>query len=126
MYAYHIAPIDFMWDALPTVKEFIKKLHDQYQVSNYEEYNDFPNFDCRKFLSDLKKGEEIAGKIGWEGDFRIEPHVFMLPLDELEFVYGFAWKQDNNGSTFIISPVDLPWLRTWSTAFYSEKDDQEQ
>jgi len=23
---------------------------------------------------------------------------------------GLAWKQDNNGTTFICSPVPLPWL----------------
>jgi hypothetical protein len=32
-----------------------------------------------------------------------------LPYDT-EFAYGFVWKQDNNGTTFVASPVPMPWL----------------
>jgi hypothetical protein len=31
---------------------------------------------------------------------------------ELEVGYAFVWKQDNNGSTFVLSPVPLPYLDT--------------
>ena len=34
-----------------------------------------------------------------------------LPVwDTYEFSFGFVLKQDNNGTTFVVSPVPLPHL----------------
>jgi hypothetical protein len=30
--------------------------------------------------------------------------------NESEFKHGFVLKQDNNGETYVVSPVELPWL----------------
>ncbi len=48
----------------------------------------------------------------WEGDIRAsELYVFGIPDPENHGVrHGFIWKQDNNGTTFIVSPVQIPWL----------------
>jgi hypothetical protein len=56
--------------------------------------------------------QEGAQLIGWEGDIRRGeggPWVTMLPMPG-NVTWLVAWKQDNNGTTFIASPVALPWL----------------
>jgi hypothetical protein len=64
-----------------------------------------------------KRAQQIARQIGWEGDIRGGffsdvggPWVCPLPLGDYSNEYLIAWKQDNNGQTFIASPVLLPWL----------------
>jgi hypothetical protein len=37
-----------------------------------------------------------------------DPVVFWVPVED-SFRYGFVFKQDNNGSTFVVSPVPMPW-----------------
>ncbi|MBZ6561982.1 hypothetical protein [Klebsiella michiganensis] len=103
---YQISPIDFNWNMLDTVEETVKKI-----TCGYDEDSDDPHsfLGLSTFLDDWKKAKEIASKGYWEGDFRGSPRVFWIPA-ELEFLYAFAWKQDNNGSTFIISPHPLPHL----------------
>lgn len=50
---------------------------------------------------------EHARRIGWEGDVRGDECArFAIPTDG-GFVNGYAWKQDNNGTTYIASPVQL-------------------
>lgn len=48
----------------------------------------------------------------WEGDIRGgEMYFFALPDPENNCTrIGVVWKQDNNGTTFIHIPVELPWL----------------
>jgi len=51
---------------------------------------------------------------GWEGDVRMEDgkeeiYIFSLPAPE-STEYGVCWKHDNNGDTFVYSPLRLPWL----------------
>lgn len=104
-YIYPMSPIDFHWELLDTVEDTVEKL------SKYSNDESSPlSFETlHGFLNDWNLAKELATKNKWEGDFRDSPRVFWLP-DELEFVYAFAWKQDNNGSTFIVSPKPLPHL----------------
>ena len=99
--AYHIAPIDFGWGLLLRVEEFAAR------VKGHEE----AAYTSSQLRLDLDKAKELARAVGWEGDFRkgYEPRVLMLP-DEVEMKYAFVWKQENNGSTFVVSPIELPWL----------------
>lgn len=47
----------------------------------------------------------------WDGDIRDKNlYVFALP-DDGGTRLGLVWKQDDNGTTFVCSPVELPWLR---------------
>jgi len=98
-YAYFIQPIDVHWEYLPTVPNFTADVAAAYPQSNYP----------LRVLEDFEKAQKLALEAGWEGDFRHDPSVFFLP-DETEFAYGFAWKQDNNGDTVIVSPRPLFWL----------------
>ena len=51
-----------------------------------------------------------AASLGWEGDVRgSECAKFSLPCED-DFIAGYVWKQDNNGTCFVASPVELPYL----------------
>jgi len=46
----------------------------------------------------------------WDGDFGgFEPGVFVVP-GENSFYWGIAWKQCNNGTTFVCCEIELPHL----------------
>lgn len=53
-----------------------------------------------------------ARGLGWEGDVRgNDCGTFMLPdPDSNEFRQGYVWKQENNGTCFIVSPRPLAYL----------------
>lgn len=109
--AYQLNPIDFGWDYLPTVEEAAGKIA---AAEIGDVMNGFPGGSgspIAKFIADFDRARRLAHEKGWEGDFRTghEPRVLWLPT-ELEFQYAFVWKQDNNGATFVISPVQLSWL----------------
>jgi hypothetical protein len=55
---------------------------------------------------------KIASSMGWEGDFSNGPFISAIPADDGENIPDllFAWKQSNNGTTFIVSPYALPWM----------------
>lgn len=104
-YIYHLSPIDFGWENLPEFEDVlcnVSKL--QQQGSGNGTY-----IDTAQFVVDYNRAKELAARNGWEGDYRETPRVFFLPADN-EFTYGFVWKHDNNGDTFVVSPVGMPWL----------------
>ena len=101
-YTYEIPPIDFGWGSLKTVKETLLEM--------FEDENQEDSLDI--FALDWRESQLSARKKGWEGDFRCGPKVFWIPMNGDKMVYGFVFKQDNNGITFVVSPVPLPWLET--------------
>lgn len=108
--AYHIVPIDFGWEFLPSVQDFAATLA-RNDADLAVDKETFQHSELSEFLADFKLAKELAASKMWEGDYRASstPRVFFLP-DELSFRYGFVWKQDNNGSTFVVTPRPLPWL----------------
>jgi hypothetical protein len=58
------------------------------------------------------KAMELARGLGWRGDIRDGPFIAGMPTFEIRHTSLFlvAWKQDDDGLTFIASPVPLPWL----------------
>jgi hypothetical protein len=65
-------------------------------------------------LFDFAKACVLASKAGWEGDFAEYPRIFWIPEpNHGDWVYGFAWKQSNNGTCFIASPVELDHLEEY-------------
>ena len=108
---YDISPIDVGWDNLKTVWETAALLgaKDAESRARRETTSDC-SYDLPKFLTAWEFAKQKAGDHGWEGDFRIDPVVFWVP-DDTQFSYGFVFKQDNNGTTYIVSPVDMPHLK---------------
>lgn len=109
MYAYRTAPINFAWKHLKTVVDTAAGLGatDAQIEANGRKNGEEP--DVREFLDAWSIAKEMAGEIGWDGDFSNEPVVFWVPCGD-RFRYGFAFKQAKNGRTFVISPVAMPWL----------------
>ncbi len=117
MIVYVCSPIDHNWENLKSVAEYAQELgaRDAAVIAERGEkgllYYDSTVND---FLRDWNEAKSLAHEHGWEGDFRQGPSIFWLP-DETGFIYGFVFKQDNNGTTFIISPRQLPWVEKFST-----------
>lgn len=113
--AYDLPPIDWHWNYLPTVDEMAKRFAADDAVLDL---NGAPEYEPRMlpdFLKHFEMAKEMATEVGWEGDFKAYAgaRVFFLP-GEVQFDYGFAWKQENNGTTFVVSPHPLTWLDQWS------------
>jgi hypothetical protein len=110
--AYKIAPIDLGWDLLSTVKEVAGKIAAQ-DVTHL--LSGYPGIQAEtsEFLAAFARARDLALALGWQGDYRHgnEPRVFMLPEGDA-FAYAFVWKQQENGSTFVVSPRPLPWLQS--------------
>lgn len=114
-YGYRIAPIDYGFRYLRKVGEFrdLIRLED---LSHYEGVGRQLS-PCKplvlsglaRFDLNFEAAKRMARDLHWEGDFREGPFV-MPVLVELEVGHAFVWKQDNNGSTFVLSPVPLPYL----------------
>jgi len=111
-FAYDLIPHDWEWEFQPTVAEVAAK----FAASDAEKAVHEDPFDPRyldDFNANFAKAKEEAKNIGWEGDYQTghaDPRVFFIPNGEGGFSYGFAWKQVNNGTTFVLSPVRLPHL----------------
>lgn len=103
-FVYELPPID--WWIGWTLAKTIKADRDALETG--------ANGEIVKALRTALK--EILERTSWEGDFGEGPRVIGLPHEnEPEFsllVVGF--KQQNNGTTFIWSPVQLPWLAKWA------------
>jgi hypothetical protein len=66
----------------------------------------------------------LARLVHWEGDIREGPFVSMLPFPGNNWSAPIiAWKQDNNGTTFIASPVSLPWVEAVCESWIAMDDD---
>jgi len=96
------SPIDFGWEFLPTIEEIRAAIAATPRDCHYISVSQFEIL--------LHTAQEAVRHQGyWEGDFRNGPVVMCLPKDE-HFEFAFVWKQDNNGTTFVASPIELPWL----------------
>jgi hypothetical protein len=107
-HAYHLPPIDYAWEYLATVEETRERIRVDYERAEAETFGS-GYLSPQTFMNDWEAAKLAARQQGWEGDFRVSPKVLWFP-SELQFSYGFAFKQDNNGSTFVVSPVALAWL----------------
>ncbi len=95
-YHYETGPIDAFWGCIP-IEEFLNSEEEQ-------------GINCTGIITRLMRECRKFG--AWEGDMNRGVLVFALPCDSgrLEMEIGFIWKQSNNGTTFIISPRELPWI----------------
>jgi hypothetical protein len=97
LYAWCINPVDFGWRLLRTVDAVGAEMasHD--------------TTDALEFWTRWEQAKAAARRVGWEGDYAEDPVVLPVP-EENQFDYGFVIKHSNNGDTFVLSPIYLPWL----------------
>jgi hypothetical protein len=106
MFVYQTTdPIDF-WEGWQSESEYLAKLCDSeprpdQRVKALLEYIDLR---C--------KAEHLARSTAGQGHIRCGPYIAALPSDGgSKCPIMIAFKQTNNGTTFIISPYQLPWLK---------------
>lgn len=109
---YELGPIDHNWEYLPKVADVAKTLGgSEAQMMALHGETGEAGISLNNFLSAWESAKTAASCHGWEGDFRGAPVVMWLPVwDTYEFSFGFVLKQDNNGTTLVVSPVPLPHL----------------
>lgn len=117
-YVYECPPIDFNWHMLPTAKSVAAQLASREAEAAIQYGKGLTlaegYLDADYFVELWESAKAAATEADWEGDFRQEPHVLWLPFPEdADFRVGFVFKQDNNGTTFVISPIQLPHLRSY-------------
>lgn len=105
-YWYELPPID--WWPIPTVKT----VHEQSRrwLETDEGMN---NGEIPELSGMWVEAQAVARKFThWEGDVRQGPFVLFGPSEsgEAMIATGFAWKQDNNGTTFIVNRFPFPQL----------------
>lgn len=99
IYVYAVGPIDF-WSGWLTPEEAIGPT----DTAGAHEPSKIDQSDFEEFFGQAK---EIARSTrGWEGDIRQGPFVAGFPVHD-GGAFVVAWKQDNNGTTFIASPQRL-------------------
>jgi hypothetical protein len=103
LHYYCVDPIDF-WIGALTGKQLLETIWKGNP-------SDWHNISCVcKKIDDLEaNAKEAFRSMGWEGDVREGPFYFALPGHN-EMLIGYIIKQDNNGDTYIASPVPLPYL----------------
>jgi hypothetical protein len=106
LYLYQVAPIDFWFGWIPLRDVLIEALE-----QDEGEYDGPPDFGV--LYDRLRRAKTLARQyLGWEGDMRSGPYFAPIPFETGFYEYLIAWKQDNNGTTYVASPVQLPWLET--------------
>lgn len=99
---YRLSPIDF-WDGWLTEEGYLRQLMDDACCATAN---------LASYVRQRCRAETMARSCGWGGDMREGPYISALPSDceggSCEVM--IAWKQDNNGETFVYSPYPLPWL----------------
>lgn len=105
---YKIAPIDHGWHYLKTVNETARLLDGNWAEAEIDGLvADQPTVEA--FLAAYRFARDAAIAYGYDGINRQEPVVFWLP-DAAVFSYGFVFKSDIGGVTYVVSPNPLPWV----------------
>ncbi|QBR03620.1 hypothetical protein [Paraburkholderia pallida] len=109
-HVYRIPSIDFGWGYLPTVSDMAARLgadDGRMRTSGQPDLSGDVTLDA--FIDAWERAQSVASEQGWEGDLCHDPVVFWLPAEN-DFQFGFVFKQDNNGTTFVVSPFALPHI----------------
>lgn len=111
-YVYELAPIDFFWQHLKTVEETAKELGAASASSRalgFDESGDGVQIGVNHFLANWEDAR--SNVFGATEQLQRPPVVFWVPKDD-GFTFGFVIKIHANGTTFVVSPVELPHLKS--------------
>ncbi|HGP3143489.1 TPA: hypothetical protein ACLG1D_001094 [Pseudomonas aeruginosa] len=104
---YSTPAYDFGWNLLRTVNEARSYITNHPEFDQYHDINDLNTKDIDAFMNAWFSACAAARYAGWDGDFRIEPRVFALPGHCNSLDAAFVIKQNDNGTTFFISPHSI-------------------
>ncbi|MDT0354143.1 hypothetical protein RJO15_00020 [Herbaspirillum huttiense F1] len=113
-FIYQVGAINSSWECLPTVARTAERMagfESSQRTRLTARYLEPTTANVETFLADWESAcNEARSYGGWEGDFLYEPAVLWLPKLESAFDYGFVLMQSNNGTVFVVSPIQLSWL----------------
>jgi hypothetical protein len=115
-FVYELPPIDFWWEFLPTVADVAVGMASggarEAVTEHSSTFRGVVDLNSTvTFVRNFREAQDLAGRHGWEGDFSMPARVLWLPEENSPvFSHAFVWKQDNNGTTYVVSPHPLPWL----------------
>jgi hypothetical protein len=106
MFAYQLMPTDFFAGAIP-IEKYLSNEIDDCGISQLNRIHHF-----MRCMYEMGRLVEIKDARFWEGDLRQGQgvYVFAVPSNDACLDIGYMWKQDNNGDTFAISPVEIKKL----------------
>jgi hypothetical protein len=116
IYVYYCPPIDW-WVGWMTETEFLNhRMTNDYWDPHIHRTNPV----VTDYVTFTTSAYQLAKEVMWEGDMRDGPYVAGLPdPDAGGWCFVVAWKQDNNGTTFVASHRELEWLKKdnwWASA----------
>ena len=100
-YIYELSPIDY-WNGCVSLAQHLMRM----QHSDYFEIEEFQ----AEIIKIAKMFCAVGNMTAWEGDIKEGVYVFSVPRNEVDMLTGYIWKQNNNGTTFCVSPMRLCWL----------------
>jgi hypothetical protein len=109
-YPYVITPIDFGWEYLRTIEETAVFMAKQEAYMTREHPSSHVVYKTVDFLLSWENAKRLALQLGWGGDFSEECRVTWVESED-SMKYGFVFKEVNNGTTYVISPIPRPDLQ---------------
>ena len=103
MFIYELNPVDYFTGSIP-LDEYLnstKEIDDPYGE------HEFTKNQIEQLTAEMKNIDS------WEGDVMDGVYLFALPGKNMDtnLALGIVWKQRNNGTTFVVSEMELPWLK---------------
>lgn len=93
-------PLDY-WDGMIHLKNFASAFAEEFEGDHFEES---PKQFQQRIIAMAEEAQMLATHVGWEGDIIQGPYLTFLPDPANNQTFPvFAWKQQNNGSTFVAS-----------------------
>lgn len=112
MYFYSTGPIDdwFGWQPYEDTLEKAYSEQAEWKNEKREPFDGIPDYVGLLQRLATKSHLGFAKYCGWEGDTTGGEYIAGFPADHSGPSILFALKQSNNGTTFVASPIELPWL----------------
>jgi len=120
MYIYTFCNVDYNWERLPTVKDYLQDNLFKEQLATMGLKTTDGDFYKTLYLG-LESALSIAAalercleyaeeNLDWDNTFYEEPRIFFVPAVGMScgFNYGFAWKISDNDAAYIVSPIERP------------------
>ncbi|RZK42273.1 MAG: hypothetical protein EOO61_05505 [Hymenobacter sp.] len=118
MYIYEMNPID-IWSGWIRLEDAIA------EPGKYDIAGSSTSTDEKEIIDELREKLDyvkylLARHTPWEGDGRV--YLTSMPT-EVDGFLVFAIKQDNNGTTYLASPIEYPHLKEYLVHTTSNKKD---
>ena len=107
-HTYVMPPVDTGWERVQTVTDCATDIGMEEGASFLDEFGAM-GYGLQAFRTLYESAITEARAAGYDGVARQAAAVFWLPVED-GFEPGFLIKQENNGTTFVVSPVRLPHL----------------